>query len=185
MLKKLTPLEHFETKGFAIFEQVNPTDLDFVDQFPTAEEMKDMTLEELTLDRVYDEAFAVEIQGLQTQIRNRIESEFNKGIEIMDMAIWECSDPKRADWHFDHLPGDWGATADLIVTYYFDSVSEETGGSIDFQYKGVEESHYPNARDIVIINNRWDQQGQWMHRVSLLKDKTHRRRMAGFYYRWT
>ena len=185
MLKKLTPLEHFETKGFAIFEQVNPTDLDFVDQFPTAEEMKDMTLEELTLDRVYDEAFAIEIQGLQSQIRNRIESEFNKGIEIMDMAIWECSDPKRADWHFAHLPGDWGATADLIVTYYFDSVSEETGGSIDFQYEGVEESHYPNARDIVIINNRWDQQGQWMHRVSLLKDKTHRRRMAGFYYKWT
>lgn len=185
MLKILTPLEHFETKGFIKLKDVNPVDLNFEGQFPTAEEMKDMTLEELTLDREYDESFATEMEGLEVQIRDRIESEFNKNIEIMDMAIWECSDPKRADWHFDHLPGDWGATADLIVTYYFDSVSLETGGSIDFRYEGVEESHYPNARDIVIINNRWDQQGQWMHRVSLLKDKTHRRRMAGFYYKWT
>jgi hypothetical protein len=185
MLKILSPLDHFETKGFIKLENVNSTDLDFVDQFPTAEQMKQMTLEELTLDRPIEGLFKEEMVGLDTQIRQQIEGEFNKNIELMDMAIWECSDPKRADWHFDHLPGDWGATADLIVTYYFDSVSEETGGSIDFQYEGVKESHYPNARDIVIINNRWDQQGQWMHRVSLLNDKTHRRRMAGFYYKWT
>ena len=185
MLKKLTQLEQFETKGFAIFEQVNPTDLDFVDQFPTAEEMKDMPLEELTLDRPVEGDFAIQMNGLEELVRQRVNQEFDRDVNLMDMQIWECSDPKRADWHFDHLPGDWGCGADLIVTYYFDSVSEETGGSIDFRYKGIEESHYPNARDIVIINNRWDQQGQWMHRVSLLKDKTHRRRMAGFYYKWT
>lgn len=171
----MNTLEHFETKGYAFFKNVN----DNLEDIPS-----------LFAQGVDTFETRVDNEDLEDVVHESITSNFNKEIKLDDKSVWELVQaPEHTWWHFDHLPGDAGSTSPIIGTYYYDTMTEESGGAIQFMWhdddgKKQIDTLYPEAGDLILIHNKWDDKGQWMHRVSRMKDKNGRRRIAGFYYDW-
>lgn len=70
------------------------------------------------------------------------EATYNKFI------VWEGVDKDNQGWHTDMFEN-----YDIFFLYYFDTMTPETGGSINFKWGDETATFYPKAGDLFMVNN--------------------------------
>jgi hypothetical protein len=68
-------------------------------------------------------------------------------------VVWEGVDKDNQGWHTDMFEG-----YDIFFLYYFDDMSEENGGSVNFKWGMLDDEDntakfYPKAGDLFMVNN--------------------------------
>jgi hypothetical protein len=97
-------------------------------------------------------------------------------IKIMYYSLWKGLDEHSMEWHNDYCEG-----TDLSFLCYFNTLTEETGGSL--QFRNQENSNdvitfFPKKYDVIICN----QNLLWQHRVTPLKTSPLNRTVMNFGY---
>lgn len=62
--------------------------------------------------------------------------------------VWEGVDKDNQGWHTDMFEN-----YDVFFLYYFDTMTPETGGSINFKWGEETAQFYPKAGDLFMVNN--------------------------------
>jgi hypothetical protein len=141
--------DNFLTKGYAVFLDPNLIDLT-VFKVTNVEIEKD--LPEIT-DLIEKQLLCQFVDYVSSHYVNTVYNNF----QVMCANVWDGVDAGSMTWHNDNVEG-----FDFNVLYYYDSTSEDTGGEIEFKHPSGEDKIYPQAGNLIFIN----QASQFQHRAN-------------------
>jgi hypothetical protein len=159
----LEQLDNFLIKGYAIFSNPNLIDLSLfkIINVEIEEDLPDVTdtLEKHLLQQFVD------------YVSEQYVSKVYDNFEIRCVNVWDGVDLGSMCWHNDLVEN-----FDFNVLYYYDNTSIDVGGQIEFKYPGGEDIVYPQAGNLIFIN----QSLQFQHKANR---STAPRRVASIEYK--
>lgn len=153
------------TKGFVKLSEPEGLEIINLDEFRlmnTEERSRDNTINDVNPELAKRLSFFAHYLKTKYIDPEWTDAKYNKFI------VWEGVDKDNQGWHTDMFEN-----YDVFFLYYLDTMSPETGGSINFKWGNETAQFYPKAGDLFMVNNM---RGFW-HKAETCSI---RRRVASF-----
>ena len=142
-------LDNFLTKGYARFSVPNLIDLS---EF----KVTNVEVEKELLD-IADPIEKLLLEKFVGYVSEHFVKPLHPKFEVVYSNVWDGVDAGSMTWHNDNVEG-----FDFNVLYYYDSTAPATGGEIEFKHPAGEDKIYPQAGDLIFIN----QSGHFQHKAN-------------------
>ena len=138
-------LRDFHENGFVQLSEPGLLDLIKIDEF------KLLNVEERLRDNGEKDVspeLTKRLKSAAVYLQTKYLDEHFKNPKLTKFLVWQGVDYDNRNWHTDCFEG-----MDLFFLFYYDTMSEETKGGIEFRAGDRYWTVYPKAGDLFLVNN--------------------------------